>query len=187
VPTTEAADDLPYVDEHALLVERGTAETWQAVLDTLDGTTSKGATARVAKRLDGTTSKGATARVAKLLDGTTSKGATARVAKLLGCADTAAGGPRPLAAGSTIPGFRVAAAVPGRQLTLAGRHRFSRYALIFRIDELGPGQSRVLAETRAVFPGPLGRIYGGLVIGTRGHVLAVRRQLGAIKRRAELS
>jgi hypothetical protein len=153
--TTESADDLPYVDEHAIVVERGAAETWEAVR--------------------------------AIMDGTMSAGSSARGAKLLGCRESTASGPRPLAVGSTIPGFRVTVAAPGEQLSLEGRHRFSRYALIFRIDELGPGRSRVRAETRAVFPGPLGRVYGGLVVGTRGHVLAVRRQLGAIKRRAERS
>lgn len=72
-----------------------------------------------------------------------------------------------------------------RELELAGSHRFSRYALIFRLHELAPGQVQVRAETRAEFPGPPGAVYRALVIGTRGHVLAVRRLLAAIKRRAE--
>jgi hypothetical protein len=70
------------------------------------------------------------------------------------------------------------------ELALEGSHRFSRYALILRIDDLG-GRSRLRAETRAEFPGPHGRVYRALVIGTRGHVLMVRRILGAVKRRAE--
>lgn len=106
------------------------------------------------------------------------------VARLLGCVPASAQGPRPLALGSTIPGFRVTALEPERELRLEGRHRFSRYALILRIEALGSACSRVRAETRAVFPGPLGRAYRALVIGTRGHVVAVHRILHAVERRA---
>lgn len=91
----------------------------------------------------------------------------------------------PLERGSTILGFRVERAVPGAELALEGRHRFSRYALIFRIHELGPGRSRLRAETRAVFPGAAGRVYRALVIGTHGHVVAVRRMLRATRARAQ--
>jgi hypothetical protein len=104
---------------------------------------------------------------------------------LLGLADREAGGPVPLAAGSTIVGFHVARADAPRELALAGSHRFSRYALIFHLDELSPTRTRVRAETRAVFPGPHGAVYRALVIGTRIHVVAVRRLLRAIRRRAE--
>jgi hypothetical protein len=110
---------------------------------------------------------------------------TGHVSRLLGCADVAAAGPRPLAPGSALPGFHVEAAVQPRELALAGTHRFSDYALIFRLDDLGHERTRLRAETRAQFPGLKGRTYRTLVIGTRGHVLAVRRLLGAIKRHAE--
>ena len=46
-------------------------------------------------------------------------------ARIVGCADATASGPRPLVAGSTIPGFRVTAASAGDALVLEGRHRFS--------------------------------------------------------------
>jgi len=82
-------------------------------------------------------------------------------------------------------GFRVASRVPGEELGLRGHHPFSRYALIFRLDPLGPERTRVRAETRAAFPHLRGRIYRALVIGTRLHVLATRRVLGGVKRRAE--
>jgi hypothetical protein len=108
-----------------------------------------------------------------------------RFAALLGCADSRAAGPRPLQAGSAITGFHVAGAVPAEQLALAGSHRFSDYALIFRLEALGPGETRVRAETRAEFPGVKGRAYRSMVIGTRFHVLATRRILAAVKRRAE--
>jgi hypothetical protein len=121
----------------------------------------------------------------RVLDGSFGTTATGRVAGLLGCADVTASGPRPLATGSAFPGFHVEAADRPRQLTLAGSHRFSDYALIFRLDELASDSTRLRAETRAVFPGLEGRIYRTLVIGTRGHVLVTRRLLGAVKQRAE--
>ena len=106
-------------------------------------------------------------------------------ARLVGCADHRATGPRPLAAGSTVPGFRVVAADPPRELLLEGSHRFSTYALAFRIDDLGPGRSRLRAESWADFPGLRGRVYRGLVVGSGGHVVLVRRLLAGIGRRAE--
>lgn len=111
--------------------------------------------------------------------------APAVVARAIGCADRAAAGPRPIAVGSAFPGFRVSRAQPATELALEGSHRFSRYSLVFRIDALGAGRSRLRAETRAVFrPGP-GQLYRALVIGTRGHVLAVRRLLAGVRARAE--
>ncbi|HYP54798.1 MAG TPA: hypothetical protein VEQ41_00645 [Solirubrobacterales bacterium] len=107
-------------------------------------------------------------------------------ARLLGCADFEASGPRPLAVGSTIPGFHVEVAAPARELALVGRHRFSRYALTFRLDPDGE-RTRLRAETRAEFPGLHGRAYRALVIGSRLHVVATRRLLEAAKRRAERS
>lgn len=105
-------------------------------------------------------------------------------ARLVGCAPHAATGSRPLAEGSTVPGFRVEAAVPHEKLTLAGRHRFSTYALIFHLEPIDPHRSRLRAETRAVFPGIAGRLYRGLVIDTGFHVIAVRQLLAAARRRA---
>ena len=123
--------------------------------------------------------------VLRVAEGSTDSARGSWVARLLGCADVEASGPRPLAVGSAVPGFRVRVAERPRELALVGSHRFSAYALIFRIDDLGDGRSRLRAETRAEFPGLKGRAYRGLVIGTRGHVLATRRLLGAVQRRAE--
>lgn len=95
----------------------------------------------------------------------------ARVARLLGCEDES--------------GFHVARSEPPHELALAGGHRFSRYALTFRVDALAADRSRLRAETRAEFPGPKGAAYRALVIGSRGHVLATRHLLGAVRRRAE--
>ncbi|MEY9989861.1 hypothetical protein ABIE67_001893 [Streptomyces sp. V4I8] len=83
------------------------------------------------------------------------------------------------ALGETVdrPGFHVVTAVPAKELALAGSHPFATYALIFRLEEAGAGRTRVRAESRAAFPGPAGRLYRLLVIGTRGHAWAVRRML----------
>lgn len=106
-------------------------------------------------------------------------------ARLVGCEPSTASGPRPLAEGSTIPGFRVVAADPGRRLALEGRHRFSTYALVFHLDPLDERRCRLRAESRAAFPGPAGAAYRLLVVGTGGHAVAVRRLLRGIGRRAE--
>jgi hypothetical protein len=119
----------------------------------------------------------------RVVDG--SFGSVGRTARLLGCEDTTASGPRPLAQGSTLPGFHIETADPGQTLALAGKHRFSDYALIFRLEGTAGGPTTVRAETRAKFPGVKGGIYKTLVIRTRGHVLVTRRLLTAMKLRAE--
>ena len=108
-------------------------------------------------------------------------------ARLLGCEDTGLSGPRPLAQGSAFPGFHVETAEPPSELALAGRHRFSTYLLSFRLEDADAGRTRLVAETRAAFPGLKGSVYRALVIGTRMHVLVTRRLLTATKRRAERS
>ena len=108
-------------------------------------------------------------------------------ARLLACEDTELSGPRPLAQGSAFPGFHVETAEVPNELALAGRHRFSTYLLSFRLEDAGTGRTRLVAETRATFPGLKGGIYRALVIGTRMHVLVTRRLLTATKRRAERS
>jgi hypothetical protein len=109
----------------------------------------------------------------------------ARFTRVLGCTDTAASGPRPMEEGSTVPGFHVVAADAPSELWLAGRHHFSDYALIFRLAEPSEGRTRLRAESRAVFPGFRGALYRMLLMGTGGHVLATRRMLAAVTRRAE--
>jgi hypothetical protein len=108
-------------------------------------------------------------------------------AHLLGCADRTSSDRGALAQGSTRPGFHVCTSIPGRELSLEGQHRFSRYALSFHIEELGDDRTRVSAETRAEFPNLRGRGYRALVIGTGGHVLVVHHMLAAVKRAAERS
>ncbi len=108
----------------------------------------------------------------------------ALVARLLGTAERRPHGD-PTEPGSEITGFRIGRADAPVELVLEGEHRFSRYALIFHLEALPGERSRVRAETRAAFPGLHGRAYRALVIGTRGHVVAVKRLLSAIRARAE--
>jgi enamine deaminase RidA (YjgF/YER057c/UK114 family) len=119
------------------------------------------------------------------LDRAFSRPVVTAYARIVGCAEATASGPRPLAEGAKIPGFRVAAAAPARELVLEGRHRFSSYALTFHLDRLSSGSSRLRAESRASFPGMAGRAYRLLVIGTGTHVLTVRRLLAGVRRRSE--
>jgi hypothetical protein len=81
-------------------------------------------------------------------------------------------------------GFAIVRSAAGERLVLRGRHRFSRYELAFDLLPAGPSATRLRATTHAAFPGPLGRVYRGLVIGTRLHVVATRRILAAVARRA---
>jgi hypothetical protein len=121
----------------------------------------------------------------RVIEGSFASTHSARGARILGCADVDSSGPRPLAAGSTLPGFHVEVADRPAELALVGGHRFSDYALIFRLEPDGANGCRLRAETRASFPGIAGRTYRALVIGTRIHVLVTRRLLAATKRRAE--
>ena len=109
------------------------------------------------------------------------------VVRGLDCVPGDAAGQIP-AIGSAIPGFIVTRSVCPAALALMGEHRFSRYALVFTISErLGENAVELSAQTRAVFPGRMGSVYRMLVIGSRGHVVAVRAILRAIRRRAESS
>ena len=101
---------------------------------------------------------------------------------LIGCRDTRAESPRPLAAGSVVPGFRVATANPPDQLVLDGVHRFSVYTLTFRLVPDGAG-TRLEAHTDATFPSLLGAIYRLLVIDSRFHKSATRRIVTRGRRR----
>jgi hypothetical protein len=121
----------------------------------------------------------------RTVEASVSAGAAPAYARAIGCEDREAGGPRPLAAGSTFPGFHVAVAHPGGELALEGAHHFSSYRLTFRLEDLGNGFTRLRAETRAAFPGLHGRLYRAAVIGTRMHVLVTGRMLAATARRAE--
>lgn len=107
-----------------------------------------------------------------------------RIARALACEQVDVAG-EPDRIGSTYPGFLVVRVVKPAVLALEGDHRFSDYGLIFRLDEHRDGTTTLRAETRGAFPGLKGRVYRALVIGTRGHVLAVWSVLRAVRRRAE--
>ncbi|SEP19327.1 hypothetical protein [Trujillonella endophytica] len=115
--------------------------------------------------------------------------AAAAAARVLGCEPaTTSGWDRPTV-GSTVPGFRIVAAAEPRLLVVAGRHRFSRYGIVVRLEpvdgEPGAGGTRVRLESRGAFPGAHGRLYRLAVVGTGGHALAVRRMLAGVRRAAE--
>lgn len=109
-----------------------------------------------------------------------------QLARLLGADPALASGWTRPAVGSAIPGFRIVAARRPDLLVISGRHRYSRYGIVFRIEPVADG-ARCRAESRADFPGLQGRLYRLAVIGSGGHVLAVRRLLLRIKRAAERS
>jgi hypothetical protein len=92
----------------------------------------------------------------------------------------------PLAVDSTIPGFRVATAVPRERVVYAGRHRFSQYELIFELAAHEDG-TRLRALSYARFPGPHGRAYRALVISSGLHPKAVRHMLRSMAHAAESS
>jgi hypothetical protein len=82
-------------------------------------------------------------------------------------------------------GFRVTGAEAGERLALAGRHRFSRYALVFALDEQSAGVTLLRATTHAAFPGLHGTLYRTLVVGTRVHALVTRRMLETVRKASE--
>lgn len=84
-------------------------------------------------------------------------------------------GPQPRA------GFDVAESVEQQRLSLAGRHRFSRYRLDFELTDAPGGGTYVHARSYAAFPGLHGRVYRALVIGTRLHVVATNYMLDGIR------
>jgi hypothetical protein len=87
--------------------------------------------------------------------------------------------------GDEAPGFAVAEADAPRRLVLRGGHRFATYELRFDLEPLERQRTLLRATTFAEFPGAGGRLYRLLVIGTGGHVLAVRRLLSGVAGRAE--
>jgi hypothetical protein len=141
--------DLPFVDEHRVLVAAPVPAVWRAVAGRF-GHPRRPATAYA--HLIAADPRRATGR---LLD-----------------------------VGATVPGFEVADAVPQRWVRLAGRHLFSRYALVITL-EAQPDGTKLSARTYAEFPGPHGRAYRGLVIGTGAHRVVVGRILRGIRHRAE--
>jgi hypothetical protein len=96
---------------------------------------------------------------------------------------TCRGGTEPLKA---MNGFVVDSATPLERLALSGRHPFSIYELVFVLEEDGPDQTIVRAQTWADFPGVHGKVYRALVISSGLHKIATRLLLlGRIAATAE--
>ncbi|MFF0300807.1 hypothetical protein ACFYTV_08980 [Streptomyces sp. NPDC004562] len=107
-------------------------------------------------------------------------GVDSRFARLVGAEPRGVSGTVPQQ-GSTVPGFAVTESVPGERLVLAGRHRFSRYALVFSLAG-HPDGTLLSARSHAVFPKIPGALYRGLVVGSGAHRVLVRRMLRDISR-----
>ena len=113
-------------------------------------------------------------------------GLPALYVRLIGCRDQRHQGPRPLTAGSVVPGFHVEAADPPARLVLDGVHRFSVYTLTFALlpDDAG---TRLEAHTDATFPGVLGAVYRLLVIDSGFHKVATRSIVARVRRRTAVA
>ncbi|MGH3484677.1 MAG: hypothetical protein ACRDPQ_15765 [Nocardioidaceae bacterium] len=141
--------DLPYIDEHRVLVSAPAPAVWRALADHLaHPRRPAGAYAHLVAADPRRTS-------GQLLD-----------------------------EGATVPGFAVADVVPEQSVRLAGRHLFSRYALVLTL-EAQPDGTLLSARTYAEFPGLHGRAYRVLVIGSGAHRVMVGRILRDVRRRAE--
>jgi hypothetical protein len=156
---SQPAADLPFIDVHSRTVDAPAELVWDALAQVMKGWTER----PLPKVFVG---------IGPLL------------ARALACSDTEPPAPGVGMPASTV-GFHVARAESPSLVSFQGRHRFSRYALTFRIQPAGDSGSVIEAETRAVFPGLSGRLYKQAVIGSRGHVLAVGRMLTTVKRLAE--
>ncbi|WP_396625875.1 SRPBCC family protein [Luteitalea sp.] len=87
--------------------------------------------------------------------------------------------------GAERPGFAVCEVVPPLTYALAGRHRFARYQVVFRIEQRGAGRSRLTAETYAEFPGWPGRLYRTALLDARLHGVVMWVMVRRVRRRAE--
>jgi hypothetical protein len=86
----------------------------------------------------------------------------------------------------TVPrsGFEVAESDPSREVVLSGRHRFSTYRLVFRVEPEGEG-TRLHALTYAEFPGLRGRAYRTVLMLSTGHRRATESMLKTVADRAD--
>uniref|UniRef100_A0AAU2VMB2 Uncharacterized protein n=1 Tax=Streptomyces sp. NBC_00008 TaxID=2903610 RepID=A0AAU2VMB2_9ACTN len=112
-------EDLPFVDEHSVLVKASAADMWRAL--------------------------------ARAYGGGSMPSVTGVYGQLVAAEPRRSAG-EPLAAGSTLPGSAVAESVPERLVRFAGRHRYSRYALVFALAERpgGDGPRRARGEHHRV-------------------------------------
>jgi hypothetical protein len=103
--------------------------------------------------------------------------------RVLGVRESGPGGPPLPERGAELLGFRVADSRPPELLALEGRHRFSRYALTFRLAERPGAGTLLAADTHAAFPGLAGRAYRALVIVSGAHDVAMRMMLRDVAHR----
>lgn len=87
--------------------------------------------------------------------------------------------------GAERPGLVVREVVAPATWAVAGRHRFARYQVVFRIEPAGGTGSRLTIETYAAFRGRAGRLYRHATVGLGPHTFVVRGLLGYLRRRAE--
>ena len=145
---------LPYIDEHSITIEADPERTWEILIGML-------------------------ARLGS--------GVPLPMNRALGLQPSERSGAwrEDAHSGDSLPGFRVAESEPPKRLELRGEHRFSTYALIFELAESGKeGETKLSAQTWAAFPGLTGGIYRAMVIGSRGHRLAVWHMLHQVAARA---
>jgi hypothetical protein len=121
--------ELPYIDAHSLTVNASSDRVWEE-------------TAQVTRGWVGHTfpRSGIAGAVGPLF------------ARPLGASNVESPPPGP-GVPEAMVGFRVARAERPSLIALEGEHRFSRYALTFRIEPAESSSCIVTAETRAVFPG----------------------------------
>lgn len=145
---------LPYIDEHSVIVGAPRERVWGALVSTLHGglASSTPTSLRRLLHLVPAESRGDWRDDPRVDD--------------------------------ALPGFSVTEASAPERLALSGRHRFSNYALVFELDADGAGTCTLRAQTWAEFPGVTGRAYRALVIGSGGHRLVVRRLLREVAHRA---
>jgi hypothetical protein len=74
---------------------------------------------------------------------------------------------------------------PPNLIAVRGWHHWAAYLVRHRLDEEGPGRTRLTVESEAMFPGRAGALYGKLVVGSGLHVLSVQGILRDVRRRAE--
>ena len=84
-----------------------------------------------------------------------------------------------------VSGFRIADELEGESVTLEGRHHFASYRLILETYAHGGSSTELRVRSLADFRGASGQVYRALLMGTRGHVLAVRHLIRTVRRMAE--
>ncbi len=147
-------EQLPYIDEHSITIDAAREHVWDVLAQVLR------------KDFGGP--------------------ASAPLTRLLAVVPAEERGDRrgTLHTGDALPGFAVAETRVPERLELRGRHRFSSYALVFELDATGTDRCTLRAQTWAEFPGPIGRVYRALVVGSGGHRLVVCRLLRNVARHA---